>query len=185
MSEEGADSPQEPVDRGPDAEVADAAAEAFELGARTDFRGQPDFVVERGRIVEVLTALRDDERFQFKQLIDLTAVDYLKKDDADERFAVVYLLYSRLHNSRLRLRVLVDEDEPRLPSVSGVFGSADWGEREVYDMFGIEFEGHPNLERILMPTNFGGFPLRKDYPLRGRGERDDFPRLRRGGKEDL
>lgn len=165
--------------------MAEKVGERFELDAPAVFRGQYEFTVEASRIVQILRELKDDEEFAFNRLTDLTAVDYLKLEGYEERFAVLYLIYSYENKTHLRLRVWVDEDDPKIPTVSGVFGAANWGEREVYDMFGLEFIGHPNLERILLPANFGSFPLRKDYPLRGRGERDDFPRLRRGEKEDL
>jgi NADH-quinone oxidoreductase subunit C len=90
------------------------------------------------------------------------------------RFAVVYELYSLEHNHRFRLKARVPEDDPRLPSAYGLWKSALWGEREAHDMFGVEFDGNPDMRRLLMPEDFPGFPLRKDYPLRGRGERDAF-----------
>jgi len=165
--------------------LADELAEVFGLERGDDFRGQPDLQVPVGKLSEVLKRLRDDPSFSFETLTDLTAVDYLKQDGHPERFAVVYILSSAKHNARLRLRVYIDEEDPALPTASRLWGAADWAEREVFDMFGIVFHGHSNLERILMPLDFGSHPLRKDYPLRGRGERDDFPRLRRGDKEDV
>jgi NADH-quinone oxidoreductase subunit C len=168
-----------------DRAMADKVADRFEFETRKEFRGQHEFTVESSRIVQVLRELKEDDEFLFTKLTDVTAVDYLKLEGYDERFAVLYELFSYQYKTRLRLRVWVDEDKPKTPSASSVFGCADWGEREVYDMFGIEFTGHPNLQRILLPVDFGSYPLRKDYPLRGRGERDDFPRLRRGAKEDL
>lgn len=166
--------------------VAEELAKAFELKEFLWFRNQAEFTVEASRLVALATDLKTDERFQFIQLTDVSAVDYLKLEgDYPERFALIYGLFSFFLKTRIRLKVWIDEDSPSAPTLCGVYGSANWGEREVFDMFGIEFDGHPNLSRILMPTDFGSHPLRKDYPLRGRGERDDFPRMRRGGKHDL
>lgn len=163
-------------------QLAEQVAEHFGLETR-EFRQQYELVVKKAFIIDVLRQLKTDERWQLNRLMDITAVDHLKLDGAPERFAVIYCLYSTTRNARLRLRVWVDEEDPTMPTASRVHAAANWGERECYDMFGIEFIGHPNLERILMPLDFGSFPLRKDYPLRGRGERDDFPRLRRDSKD--
>jgi NADH-quinone oxidoreductase subunit C len=122
-------------------------------------RKQAILVVERGRLEEIAKFTRDDEKFDL--LSDLTAVDWPKRE---KRFDVVLNLYSFAHNSRLRLKVHAGENEP-VPSVSGVWSTANWLEREVYDMFGIRFEGHPNLTRILLPEEWLGHPLRKDYDI--------------------
>jgi NADH-quinone oxidoreductase subunit C len=115
--------------------------------------------------------------------MDVTAVDHLLLEvpEIPERFSVVYQLASLFHGHRFQVKVPVPEDDPRLPSVMSLWRSAHWGERETHDMFGIEFDGNPDLRRLLMPENYPGFPLRKDYPLRGRGERDSFPQYRPGG----
>ena len=126
------------------------------------------------RLVEVMRFLYDDPRTMFEQLCDLAGVDYLNYPDADERFAVVYALLSHTHNHRLWIKVFVNDPDPELPSVTSIWRGAEWPEREVYDMFGIRFSGHPDLRRILLPQNFKDHPLRKDYPLRGKGEREDF-----------
>ncbi len=126
------------------------------------------------RLVEVCRFLRDDPRTRFEQLCDLTCVDYLNFPGASDRFGVIYALLSLTHNHRLWLKVFVNDPDPAVPSVTGVWRGAEWPEREVYDMFGIRFLGHPDLRRILMPQNFTAYPLRKDYPLTGRGEREDF-----------
>ena len=94
-----------------------------------------------------------------------------------ERFAVVYQLNSIEHNARLRVQAYVPEDPCEIDTVSGIWDSANWGEREAFDMYGVVFKGHPDLKRILMPDNYEGHPLRKDYPLKGRGERDNFPKF--------
>ena len=113
------------------------------------------------RIVEVLTHLRDAERFVC--FIDLTAADY---PDRAQRFEVVYHLLSPYRNARVRVKVETDEDTP-VPSVISVFPAVDWYEREVYDMFGVLFDGHPDLRRLLTDYGFEGHPLRKDFPMTG------------------
>lgn len=131
------------------------------------------------RLLEVLRFLYRDPRTKFEQLCDLTCVDYLNYPGAEDRFGVVYSLLSLTHNHRLWVKVFVNDPNPALPSVTAIWHGAEWPEREVYDMFGIRFTGHPDLRRILMPQNFEDFPLRKDYPLTGKGEREDFEVVRR------
>lgn len=130
--------------------------------------------VEPGRLVEVMTFLRDDETCRFEQLVDLTCVDYLNFPAATDRYGVIYSLLSITHNHRLWVKSFVNDPTPTLPSVTSIWKGADWMEREVYDMFGIVFEGHPDLRRILTWEGFPAYPLRKDYPLRGRGERENY-----------
>jgi NADH-quinone oxidoreductase subunit C len=119
--------------------------------------------VSRDSITKVLTFLRDDQNCQFKQLVDLTAVDH---PDQAERFVVVYNLLSLKLNHRVRVKLTTDERTP-VASVSGTFSSAIWLEREAWDMFGIFFADHPDLRRILTDYGFEGHPLRKDFPLTG------------------
>jgi NADH-quinone oxidoreductase subunit C len=113
------------------------------------------------QIVEALTQLRD--QFGFHQLIDLCGVDYPERA---QRFDVVYHLLSMTKNRRIRIKVQTDEDTP-VPTVTGVFPCADWFEREAFDMYGVFFEGHPDLRRILTDYGFHGHPLRKDFPMTG------------------
>jgi len=124
-------------------------------------------VVERAALLAVLAHCRDDAALAFDVLMDLTAVDYLKFPGREDgpRFEVVYHLYSITHNHRLRLKVRVDEDDASVPSVVALWPIANWLEREVWDMFGVRFEGHPDLRRLLMYEEFVGHPLRKDYPI--------------------
>lgn len=131
--------------------------------------------VSPDRLVEVMTFLRDDPRTAFEQLCDLTCVDYLHFPKARDRFGVTYSLLSLSLEHRLWVKCFVNEPQPELPSVTSVWPGANWLEREVYDMFGIRFAGHPDLRRILTWDGFPAFPLRKDYPLRGRGERENYP----------
>lgn len=119
--------------------------------------------VERSSILRVLMFLRDTNKLQFSQLMDVCGVDYLGRDP---RFDVVYNLLSLIHNQRIRIKVGVDEGIP-VPSVTSVFSSANWWEREVFDLYGIPFEDHPDLRRILTDYGFEGHPLRKDFPLTG------------------
>ena len=115
------------------------------------------------RIVDVLTHLRDDTDLRFRQLIDLTCVDY---PDRAKRFDVVYHLLSLAKNRRVRIKIETDEDTP-VPTIVGVFPVADWYEREAFDMFGVVFDGHPDLRRLLTDYGFSGYPLRKDFPMTG------------------
>ncbi|MFM7846631.1 MAG: NADH-quinone oxidoreductase subunit C [Planctomycetota bacterium] len=146
--------------------------------ARSEFRGQQRVVVPRESLAECMAALRNE--YQFDLLIDVTCVDYLNYRDATDRFGLVYLLASTVTNARLTVRVMLNEPELAVPSMRSLWEAANWLEREVFDMFGIEFVGHGDLRRILMPDAFEAYPLRKDYPLQGRGERHNFPVLRRG-----
>ncbi len=114
-------------------------------------------------IVKLLVFLRDDQNCQFKQLMDLTAVDY---PDREARFDVVYNLLSLKHNQRVRIKTTAEEGAP-VPSATSVFNSANWFEREVWDLFGIFFSDHPDLRRIMTDYGFEGHPLRKDFPLTG------------------
>jgi NADH-quinone oxidoreductase subunit C len=141
------------------------------------FRDNRRLTVPTGKIFEVLSGLKQD--FGFDMLIDITAVDCLDLDDAEHRFNVIYLLRSMSTCERLVVKTFVDLPRPQLPSVYPLWRGADWMEREVFDMFGITFLGHPDLRRILMPDEFTAFPLRKDYPLQGRGERHNFPVITR------
>ena len=134
--------------------------------------GQPWIDVKRDRIVDILKMLREDG---FDMLTDLTAVDYLNQG-MPERFAVVYQFYSVKDNLRARVKAWVPEGDAVIDSASGVYRSAPWAEREVWDLMGIKFKGHPDLKRLMLPENYEGHPLRKDYPLTGRGERMNFPR---------
>ncbi len=131
-------------------------------------------VCKKERVEEVLTYLRDDPDLAYDRLNDLTAVDYSVYPgcEAEPRFDVVYHLYSHPHHRRFRLRAQVDEADCRIASACSVWKGAEWPEREAFDMFGIRFEGHPDLRRILMPVDFRHHPLRKDYPVQGMGERD-------------
>jgi len=126
-----------------------------------EMAGEQTVVVDREKIVDILRFLRDDEELQYNFLSDLTAVDFLGRVP---RFEVVYHLLSMPNKRRVRLKVLVDDGTPA-PSVVSVYPTANFLEREVYDLFGIEFHGHPSLRRILMPEDWEGHPLRKDYPL--------------------
>ena len=135
--------------------------------------------VPAANLLEVMQFLRTDEACLFEQLCDLTCVDYLNFPDATDRFAVVYSLLSLTRNDRLWLKCWVNDPDPEVPSVVGIWKGAEWQEREVWDMFGIRFGGHPDLRRILTWEAFKAHPLRKDYPLRGRGEREDYPVITR------
>jgi NADH-quinone oxidoreductase subunit C len=115
----------------------------------------------------------------FDMLAELTAVDYLRYPEARDRFGVIYGLLSTTTGERVFVKTFLNEPDLAIPSAFSLWKGADWLEREVYDMYGIVFEGHPDLRRILMPEEFTAFPLRKDYPLRGRGERHNFPTITR------
>jgi len=126
------------------------------------------------RLLEVMSFLSSDERTRFEQLIDLTCVDYLQFPKSTDRYGVTYSLLSLTHNRRLWIKCYVNDPHPEVPSVTVIWPGADWMEREVFDMFGVRFTGHPDLRRILTWDGFQAHPLRKDYPLRGVGEREDY-----------
>ncbi len=164
---------------------------AFKAG---EFRDMITLIVPRDSILNVAAFLRDHDATKFDFLCDLNAVDYLGYGGVEHRFAVNYGLSSTHYNNRLWLRVLLDPERDTAPgvdvrdeeaetkcdpgllieSVTSVWAGAEWPEREVYDMFGIVFKGHPDLRRIMTWNGFGSYPLRKDYPLRGVGEREAF-----------
>jgi len=125
--------------------------------------GELTFHLKRAGIAEVLTKLRDDPIAELNMLIDLCGVDFPGRA---RRFEVVYHLLSMKHNHRIRLKLITDEDTP-VETVTTVYPNADWYEREAFDMYGIAFEGHPDLRRLLTDYGFDGFPLRKDFPLTG------------------
>ena len=137
------------------------------------FRGQLSVWVRKGALLDVLRYLRDDHDFLFELLADVTSVDYLEHRGPDEaRFELIHNLYSLTFNRRLLVKTPVPEGE-KVPSAIGLWKSADFMEREVYDLMGLVFEGHPNLQRILTPDGWLGHPLRKDHPTRT----DQFPNV--------
>ena len=133
-------------------------------------RGDATAVVDRSALLDALRFCRDEPTLSLDVLMDLTAVDYLKYPGREDgpRFEVVYHLYSLPHNHRVRLKVRVDEDDAVVPSAVPLWPIANWLEREVWDMFGVRFAGHPDLRRLLMYEEFVGHALRKDYPINRR-----------------
>lgn len=115
----------------------------------------------------------------FDMLVELSAADYLHYPDARDRYGVWYCLLNVTTGERVIVKTFVNDPAPKLPSAFRLWKGADWMEREVYDMYGIEFDGHPDLRRIFMPDQYTSFPLRKDYPMRGKGERHNFQPLTR------
>src|ERR1700722_15588561 len=166
-----------------------------------EFRDMVTVIVPREQIVPVCTFLRDDPAQHYELLSELNGVDYLNYPGAAHRFGVNYGLVSVEHGVRVWLKVFLDptqdtapgtglRDEEviekgdpglKIPSVTGIWPGAEWMEREGYDMFGVIFTGHPDLRRILTWNGFGSYPLRKDYPLRGVGEREDYKIVTREG----
>src|SRR5262245_20459204 len=148
-----------------------------EATAVEEFRGNRRVVVPADEVFTVLKRLRDEHGFDI--LCDVAGIDYLNYPEAKDRFGIVYALTNVATGERLFVKTYVNDPDPELPSVVPVWEGADWMEREIYDMYGVRFTGHPDLRRILMPDGFSGHPLRKDYPLRGYGERHNFPSLTR------
>jgi NADH-quinone oxidoreductase subunit C len=151
------------------AEILARLTERFGATVLTSHVEQGDHtaLVERAALPEVLRFCRDEAPLRFDMLMDLTAVDYLAYPGREEapRFEVVYHLYSVPHNHRLRVKAGVEEDDPVVPTAVPLWPIADWFEREVWDMFGLRFAGHPDLRRLLLYEQFEGHPLRKDYPV--------------------
>ncbi|GBE04913.1 MAG TPA: NADH-quinone oxidoreductase subunit C [Nitrospirae bacterium] len=147
-------------------EIAELLKEKFPIEVQdvTNFRDQVSVSVKRDRISDICRYLIDDPDISMDFLSDLCGVDYPERR---LRFEVVYNLCSLKYKHRIRIKALIPEDDPSIDSVVPLWSGANWHEREACDMFGIVFNGHPDLRRILMPEDWEGYPLRKDYPLRG------------------
>ena len=131
-----------------------------------NFRDDQTVTVDKGSIHAVSQFLRDDSELSFDFLMDITAVDYL--DKKEKRFEVVYHFYSLKNNNRVRVKAPVEEDNCEIDTITDLWKTTDWYEREIWDMYGIKFKGHPNMKRILLYEEFKGHPLRKDYPINKR-----------------
>ena len=145
--------------------------------ATSEFRDNKRVIVPAAQVFDLLKCLKDECGFDY--LVDLAGIDYLNYPGAADRYAVVYALANTRTAERVFVKTHANDPDPSLPSVVTIWRGADWMEREVYDMFGVTFDGHPDLRRILMPSEFTSYPLRKDYPLRGLGERHNFPTITR------
>ena len=154
-------------------DVLTALATSFGATVISDFQ-ERTLIVDRAETFALLRSLRDSSATRFEQLIDLCGVDYANDSGAlrghPERFAVVYHLLSVSRNDRLRVVAYLPEDSPRIKSVVGIWACANWYEREAFDLFGILFDGHPDLRRLLTDYGFIGHPMRKDFPLSGHVE---------------
>jgi NADH-quinone oxidoreductase subunit C len=157
-------------------EVVATLTARFAAVTHSTFRGQTRVVVPADVAFAAFELLQG---LGFDLLVDVSCVDYLEYKGAKHRYGLVYLLANTATNQRLTVRVFVDDPEPAVQSVVPLWEGANWLEREVWDLFGIRFEGHPDLRRLVMPEEFTAHPLRKDYPLQGRGERHNFPVITR------
>lgn len=154
-----------------DKEIQKKVSQKFPSAEFSEFRDMLAIRIPKADLAALMTFLKEDDSLQFNYLTDLTGVDFLKQE-REPRFDVVYHLYSFPHNHRLRIKCGVAEEDMNVPSMTPLWDAANWLEREAFEMFGFHFTGHPDLRRLLLPDVFEGHPLRKDYPLRGRGERD-------------
>ena len=143
----------------------------------SEFADNKRVALPAAKVFAALEALKREAGFDM--LVDVSAADYLHYPNATDRYGVWYLLLNTTSGQRLIVKTWVNDPNPSLKSVYSLWKGADWMEREVYDMYGIVFEGHPDLRRILLPDEFTAFPMRKDYPMRGRGERHNFPVITR------
>lgn len=141
--------------------------------ATSEFRDNRRLTVDAGQVFAVLKLLKEECGFDL--LAELGGADYLHYPNARDRYGVWYVLVNTTTGLRIIVKTFTNDPDPSLPSVFPLWRGADWMEREVYDMYGVVFDGHPDLRRILLPDEFSAFPMRKDYPLRGRGERHNFP----------
>jgi len=141
--------------------------------------GDDTIVIERDVIRDVAEHLKNEGKLAFEMMVDVTVVDYLGHRPDDERFEVVYHFLSLTHLHRLRVKAKLPADDPTIDTISDIYASANWGEREAYDMYGVRFNGHPDLRRILLYEEFEGFPLRKDYDIHGSQPRVDLLELER------
>ena len=140
------------------------------LSTKVEF-GEGTVSIKRGSLLDVCRFLHDDHELYFDFITDICSVDFIGHE---ERFEVVYHFYSVRHNHRIRIKTRAPENDAVIDSLCPIWKGANWLEREVYDLMGIKFIGHPDMGRILMPDDFAGHPLRKDYPTEGRGERSTF-----------
>lgn len=131
------------------------------------FAGQGNVSVKSKKILDICKFMRDEPGLEFDYLADLAGADYPDRSYEEGRFEVVYNLYSIQRNHRIRIKVPLPEDKPVVESVVGIWVTADWHEREAFDLYGIKFNNHPNLTRILMPDDYQWHPLRKDFPVQG------------------
>jgi len=138
-----------------------------------EFRDELTIIIPKERIVEVCRFMKEDDELAFDFLADLCGIDM---DTSENRFGVIYNLYSLKNKHRIRLKTFAEEEHPKVPTVTGIWGTANWHEREAYDMFGIIFEGHPDLRRMYMPEEFEYHPLRKEFPLMGIPGSLDLPK---------
>jgi NADH-quinone oxidoreductase subunit C len=157
-------------------EIQKKIADRFESKV-FNFRMERDiftFEVSSSVIKDVIHFMKNDETLRFHFLTDLCGVHY-PDNEKNTQFAVVYLLHNWIDNIRIRVKTFLNGDEPKVDSVAGIFDAANWMERETYDFYGIDFQGHPNLKRILNDQGMVSFPMRKDYPLEdaGRTDKDD------------
>ena len=161
----------------------DAVAKTFPEGAVTggEYRDNRRLILAADHaeavLYELMQALKETHGFDY--LSDVGGIDYLNYPEAAERYGVTYVLGNTTSGERLIVKAYTNDPDPELPSVTPLWEGANWMEREIYDLFGIVFTGHPDLRRILMPDGFEGHPLRKDYPLRGYGERHNFETVTR------
>lgn len=151
--------------------ILEIAGSVTENVGTYEHRGQLSILIDKNDLVEVCRELYDNPRTRFIMLIDITAVDWYRPQN---RFEVIYFLYSMEHKSRVRIKVAVDERDPHVPTVTEIWEGANWYERETFDMYGIIFDGHPDLRRFYMPEDFVDpetgepiYPLRKDFPVMG------------------
>lgn len=154
-------------------ETLERLKQRFPEAQISEFRGQHRAVVPPAIVHDVLKFLKEDVGLTL--IIDITCVDYLYYPKARDRFGVVYIVGHPETAERMIIKTFVNDPDPTLPTVTDLWEGANWLEREVWDMFGIRFAGHPDLRRILLPEDFQDHPLRKDYPLQGRGERHNIP----------
>lgn len=153
-------------DNSPEFRVLADSGYASEIVGAKRFREEDFIVVRKERIVDILTVLRDDPATRYDLVSDILGLDLLGFG-REPRFEVIYSLYSLTYKKRIVIKAQVDEDDPNIDTASGVWMAAEWAEREIFDMFGISFNGHNDLRRILMPDDWVGHPLRKDFPLGG------------------
>jgi NADH-quinone oxidoreductase subunit C len=160
-------------------DVLDKLRERFGPDSFTtsEFRVNKRIHLTPARLYAVMEFLKQD--CGFDMLVELSAADYLHYPGAKDRYGIWYILLDTTTGQRLVVKTFVNDPDPTVPSVFSLWKGADWMEREVYDFYGVVFDGHPDLRRILLPDEFSAYPMRKDYPLRGRGERHHFEPLTR------